>query len=61
LGEVLESVPAIDVLKIDTPREPSSKSSMRSGPSRVRTVYLEVEERPAGAPSPFESEFPNET
>jgi FkbM family methyltransferase len=63
VGEVLESVPAIDVLKIDT--EGSELAILAAlEPEllrRVRTAYLEVERRPAQAPQPFDSEFHNET
>jgi hypothetical protein len=63
VGEVLESVPAIDVLKIDT--EGSELDILAAlEPEllrRVRTAYLEVEHRPAAAPEPFDSDFHNET
>jgi FkbM family methyltransferase len=63
LGEVLESVPAIDVLKIDT--EGSELDILGAiGPDllrHVRTVYLEVQRRPEHAPNAFDSEYHNET
>ena len=63
VGEVLEAVPAIDVLKIDT--EGSELDLLGAlEPEllrRVRTAYLEVERRPAHPPEPFDSEFHNET
>jgi FkbM family methyltransferase len=63
LAEVLGTVPAIDVLKIDT--EGSELDLLAAlEPEllrRVRTAYLEVERRPAHVPEPFDSEFHNET
>ena len=63
MGEVLEGVPAIDVLKIDT--EGSELDLLGAlEPEllrRVRTAYLEVERRPAHPPDSFDSEFHNET
>jgi FkbM family methyltransferase len=63
VGEVLETVPAIDVLKIDT--EGTELGLLAAlDPEllrRVRTAYLEVESPPEDAPEPFESRFHNET
>ena len=63
LGKVLDSVPAIDVLKIDT--EGSELDILGAIGSellrRVRTLYLEVERRPEQAPDGFDSEYYNET
>jgi FkbM family methyltransferase len=63
VGEVLESAPAIDVLKIDTEgSELDILGALRPDLlRRVRTAYLEVESRPARAPEPFDSEYHNET
>ena len=63
VGEVLETEPAIDVLKIDT--EGSELKLLGAlEPEllrRVRTAYLEVQHPPDDAPEPFDSEFHNET
>jgi FkbM family methyltransferase len=63
LGEVLESIPAIDVLKIDTEgTELEILGAVRPELLRkVRTAYLEVEQRPACAPEPFDAAFRNQT
>jgi FkbM family methyltransferase len=63
VSEVLESVPAIDVLKIDTEgSELDILSAVRPELlRRVRTAYLEVERRPMRAPESFDSEYHNET
>jgi FkbM family methyltransferase len=63
LEEVLESAPAIDVLKIDT--EGTELEILRATrPAllrRVRTAYLEVDQRPSTAPDGFDSVYHNET
>jgi FkbM family methyltransferase len=63
LSEVLDSVPTIDVLKIDT--EGTELEILRAiRPEllrRVRTAYLEVEQRPEAAPAPFNSGYHNQT
>jgi FkbM family methyltransferase len=63
LSEVLESVAAIDVLKIDT--EGTELEILGAiQPEllhRVRTAYLEVEHRPDCAPARFDSEYRNQT
>jgi FkbM family methyltransferase len=63
LEEVLDGVPAVDVLKIDTEgTELAIMGAIRPELlRRVRLVYLEVERRPAAAPEPFDSSFGNET
>jgi FkbM family methyltransferase len=61
--EVLDSVPAVDILKIDT--EGTELGIVRAlRPellNRVRTVYLEVQRRPDTVLESFESSFHNET
>jgi FkbM family methyltransferase len=63
LEEVLESAPAVDILKIDT--EGTELDIIRAvRPEllrRVRTAYLEVERRPESAPEPFASAFRSQT
>jgi FkbM family methyltransferase len=63
LEEVLGSVPAVDILKIDT--EGTELEILRAiRPEllrQVRTAYLEVERRPESAPEAFKSEFHNQT
>jgi FkbM family methyltransferase len=63
LGDVLESVRTVDVLKIDT--EGSELEILGAVEpkllQRVRTVYLETERRPPSAPDGFESGYHNET
>ena len=63
IGEVLEAVPAIDILKIDTEgSELDILGALRPELlRRVRTAYLEVEQRPADTPDSFDSGFHNET
>ena len=63
LEQVLESVPVLDVLKIDT--EGSELAILRAiRPDllrRVRCAYLELARRPESAPEPFDASFHNET
>jgi FkbM family methyltransferase len=63
LEEVLGSAPTVDLLKIDT--EGTELDIIRAvRPEllrRVRTAYLEVEQRPASTPEPFDSAFRNQT
>jgi FkbM family methyltransferase len=63
LEEVLDAVPVVDVLKIDT--EGSELDILRAiHPElldRVRTAYLEVGARPDFVPGSFDSTFHNDT
>jgi FkbM family methyltransferase len=63
LEDVLGSVPAVDVLKIDT--EGTELELLRAIRPEllesVRAIYLEVEHRPAGDPPGFDSAFRNQT
>jgi FkbM family methyltransferase len=63
LEEVLDSAPAVDILKIDT--EGTELELVRAvRPDllrRVRTAFLEVERRPESAPEPFATAFHNQT
>jgi FkbM family methyltransferase len=63
LEEVLDSAPAVDILKIDT--EGTELEIIRAiRPEllgRVRRAYLEVERRPESAPETFDSRFHNQT
>ena len=63
LEEVLGSVPAVDVLKIDTEgTELMLFQAIRPELlESVRAVYLEVERRPADDPPGFDSAFRNQT
>lgn len=63
LDEVLSSQPTVDVLKIDTEGTELEllKAIRPDSLRRIGTIYLEVEERPARAPTPFDSSFRNET
>ena len=63
LSEVLESVPVVDILKIDTEgTELEILDAIRPELlRRVQTVYLEVERRPLGTPEGFEFDYYNET
>jgi FkbM family methyltransferase len=63
LEEVLDSAPAVDILKIDT--EGTELELVRAVRpdllGRVRTAFLEVERRPESAPEPFDTAFHNQT
>jgi FkbM family methyltransferase len=63
LEEILDSAPAVDILKIDT--EGTELEIIRAiRPEllrRVRTAYLEVERRPESVPEGFDSAFHNQT
>jgi FkbM family methyltransferase len=63
LEVILDSAPAVDILKIDT--EGTELEIIRATRAellrRVRTAYLEVERRPESAPEGFDSAFRNQT
>jgi FkbM family methyltransferase len=63
LGEALDEVPFVDVLKIDTEgTELELLAAIRPELlARVRTVYLEAPPRPAPDAAGFEASFRNET